>query len=152
MVSAIVQLRKTTPFSYNSTDEKKKKKYMKMIRDAFDRFYNGKVPKYRKGVELYGHVCFFTSDGTDLDVDNISKPVWDALKNTIYDDDKQVVMRSSAIVYKARHDMIPIDGKSDRSADLLQILQRNTVKCLYIECGYFKESMIEIEKEDLYED
>ena len=34
----------------------------------------------------------------------------------------------------------------------LQILTGNNVKCIYVECGYFKETMIEIEKEDLYED
>ena len=80
MVSAIVQLKKSTPFSYNSTDAKKRDKYVQLIRNTFDKEYKGKVPKLGKGNELYGQVYFFTSEGTDLDADNISKPVWDALE------------------------------------------------------------------------
>jgi hypothetical protein len=110
------------------------------------------VPKFRKGVELYGQVYFFTSDGTNLDADNISKPVWDALIGTIYEDDKQIVQRTSTVIYTKKHNLIQINGDSDTSAELLQILTGNNVKCIYVECGYFKETMIEIEKEDLYED
>lgn len=152
MVSAIVKLEKTTPVSYNSDNPKKKEKYVQMIRDTFDKEYKGKVPKYRKGSELYGQVCFFTSEGTDLDADNISKPVWDALEGLVYDNDKQIVMRKSTVIYKAKHDLIALDGNSDRAADLLQVIQRKRVKCIYIECGYFNESMVEIDLEDIYED
>ncbi len=152
MVSAIVQLQKSTPFSYNSTDSKKKDKYIQLIRDTFVKEYNGKVPKYRKGYELYGQVCFFTSEGTDLDADKISKPVWDALEGLVYDNDKQIVMRKSTVIYKAKHDLIALDGNSDRAADLLQVIQRKMVKCIYIECGHFEESMVEIDLEELYED
>ena len=147
MVSAIIQLGKTTPFSYNSTDKKKKRLYVKRIQDAFSRVYNGRIPKYRRGVELYGQVYFFTSEGTDLDADNISKPVWDALKGEVYDDDKQIVSRASTVVYTKRHDSISIDGTTDMAADLLQVLTRKNVKCLYIECGRFNETMIQIDKE-----
>ena len=152
MVSAIVQLRETTPFSYNSDNAKKRRKYVQLIQDTFSKEYHGKVPKYRRGTELYGQVCFFTSEGTDLDADNISKPVWDALEGIVYENDKQIVLRTSTIVYKAKHDLIPLNGECDRAADLLQVIQKKVVKCIYIECGCFKESMVEIEKEDIYED
>lgn len=152
MISAIVQLKRSTPFSYNSNDAKKKDRYVQLIRDTFDKEYNGKVPKYQKGNELYGQVCFFTSEGTDLDADNISKPVWDALEGLVYDNDKQIVMRKSTVIYKAKHDLIALDGNSDRAADLLQVIQRKMVKCIYIECGHFNESMVEIDLEELYED
>ena len=91
MISAVVPLGKTTPFSYNSTNSKNGGKYQQRILDAFAKNYNGKIPKFRKGKELYGQVFFFTSEGSDLDADNISKPVWDALIGTVYDDDKQIV-------------------------------------------------------------
>lgn len=152
MVSAIVQLKKSTPFSYNSTDAKKKDKYVQLIRDTFDKEYKGKVPKLGKGNELYGQVYFFTSEGTDLDADNISKPVWDALEGLVYENDKQIVMRKSAVIYKNRHDLIALDGNSARAADLLQVIQKKMVKCIYIECGHFNESMVEIDLEELYED
>lgn len=152
MISAIIKLRKSTPVSNNSSDSKKRERYKGTIVEAFSRNYNGKVPKFRKGIELYGQVYFFTSDGTDLDADNISKPVWDALIGTIYEDDKQIVQRTSTVIYTKKHNLIQINGNSDTSAELLQILTGNNVKCIYVECGYFKETMIEIEKEDLYED
>lgn len=152
MISAIIKLRKSTPVSYNSSDSKKRERYKGTIVEAFSRNYNGKVPKFRKGIELYGQVYFFTSDGTDLNADNISKPVWDALIGTIYEDDKQIVQRTSTVIYTKKHNLIQINGNSDTSAELLQILTGNNVKCIYVECGYFKETMIEIEKGDLYED
>lgn len=152
MISAIIKLRKSTPVSNNSSDSNKRERYKRTIVEAFSRNYNGKVPKFRKGIELYGQVYFFTSDGTDLDADNISKPVWDALIGTIYEDDKQIVQRTSTVIYTKKHNLIQINGNSDTSAELLQILTGNNVKCIYVECGYFKETMIEIEKEDLYED
>lgn len=152
MISAIIKLRKSTPVSYNSSDSKKRERYKGTIVEAFSRNYNGKVPKFRKGIELYGQVYFFTSDGTDLDADNISKPVWDALIGTIYEDDKQIVQRTSTVIYTKKHNLIQINGNSNTSAELLQILTGNNVKCIYVECGYFKETMIKIEKEDLYED
>ena len=152
MISAIIKLRKSTPVSYNSSDSKKRERYKGTIVEAFSRNYNGKVPKFRKGIELYGQVYFFTSAGTDLDADNISKPVWDALIGTIYEDDKQIVQRTSTVIYTKKHNLIQINGNSDTSAELLQILTGNNVKCIYVECGYFKETMIEIEKGDLYED
>lgn len=149
---AIIKLGKSTPFSYNSSDTKKKEKYKESIVAAFSRNYKGKVPKFSKGIELYGQVYFFTSDGTNLDADNISKPVWDALIGTVYEDDKQIVHRSSVVVYTKKHNAIQINGNMDTSADLLQVLTGDSVKCIYVECGYFKETMIEIEKEGLYED
>ena len=152
MISAIIKLRKSTPVSYNSSDSKKRERYKGKIVEAFSRNYNGKVPKFRKGIELYGQVYFFTSDGTDLDADNISKPVRGALIGTIYEDDRQIVQRTSTVIYTKKHNLIQINGNSDTSAELLQILTGNNVKCIYVECGYFKETMIEIEKEDLYED
>lgn len=58
MISAIIKLRKSTPVSYNSSDSKKRERYKGTIVEAFSRNYNGKVPKFRKGIELYGQVYF----------------------------------------------------------------------------------------------
>jgi len=57
MISVVIRLRKSTPVSYNS-DSKNKRKYMDSIVAAFSKNYNGKIPKYRKGIELYGQVFF----------------------------------------------------------------------------------------------
>lgn len=151
MIAAVVRLGKSTPVSYNSSDAKKKRRYMNSIVAAFDKNYNGKIPKFKKGTELYGQVCFFTSDGTDLDADNISKPIWDALVGTVYEDDKQIISRTSTVIYTKKHDLIPIEGSSDTAAELLQVLTGKNVKCIYVECGHFNENMVEIEKELRYE-
>ncbi len=151
MIAAVVRLKKSTPVSYNAADAKNKRKYKDTIVAAFEKNYNGKIPKFKKGTELYGQVCFFTSDGTNLDADNISKPVWDALVGIIYDDDKQIVSRTSTVVYTKKHNLISIDGSSDTAAELLQVLTGKYVQCIYVECGHFNDNMIEIEKEERYE-
>ena len=97
--------------------------------------------------ELYARVYFFTSDGINVDCDNISKPIWDAVNNLVYVDDRKIVMRTAAVIDMNSHPMGIIDASSIDSsvaADLMQGLADADVKCLYIECGVFKESMIKI--------
>ena len=111
------------------------------------RKFHGNVPKFHAGEELYARVYFFTSDGVTVDADNISKPIWDAVNGLVYDDDRDIVNRTAAIVDVNKHsigviDTAGIDG--DVAADLMQGLTEQHVKCLYIECGKFVESMIKI--------
>ena len=68
------------------------------------------------------------------------------LSNIYIDNTKKINLKRSGIDAKTLFYM-----KNDE-LEKLQILTGNNVKCIYVECGYFKETMIEIEKEDLYED
>ena len=135
------------PLSYNSKNKKARADYHKRIQSAFLRKYNGTVPQFPAGQELYARVYFFTSDGVNVDADNISKPIWDAVNGMLYVDDRKIVMRTAAVIDVNAHPFNTIDtsGMSGTvAADLIQGLTETNVKCLYIECGMFNESMIKI--------
>ncbi len=132
------------PLSYNS---KNKAKYQAKIRSAFLRKYSGNVPMFSPNDDLYARAYFFTSDGVNVDSDNISKPIWDAVNNLVYVDDRKIVMRTAAVIDVNMHSFNQIDTElidSDVAADLMQNLTDANVKCLYIECGNFNESMIKV--------
>lgn len=137
-------IRGLVPLSYNA---KSKTVYQKKIRSAFLRKYKGVVPTFPANEELYARVYFFTSDGVNVDSDNISKPIWDAVNNLVYVDDRKIVMRIAAVIDVNLHPINIIDTSSIDgavAADLMQGLSEVDVKCLYIECNIFKESMIRI--------
>lgn len=139
-----IVIRGLVPLSYNS---KNKAAYQNLIRSAFLRKFKGSVPTFPPNEELYARVYFFTSDGVNVDCDNISKPIWDAVNNLVYVDDRKIVMRTAAVIDVNLHSMRIIEASSMDSsvaADLMQGLADTDVKCLYIECGPFKESMIKI--------
>lgn len=140
------------PLSYNSKNTKNKEAYHKQIRSAFLRKYKGTVPTFPANEELYARVYFFTSDGINVDCDNISKPIWDAVNGLVYVDDRKIVMRTAAVIDVRQHPFRVIDASSIDgavAADLMQGLTETEVKCLYIECGKFKESMIKIGEDDV---
>lgn len=47
---------------------------------------------------LYGKVYYFHMEPTGLDADNLSKPVWDALKGLPYSDDKSIRLREAGLI------------------------------------------------------
>ena len=139
-----IVIKDLVPLSYNS---RHKELYQNQIRSAFFRKYSGSVPTFPANEELYARVYFFTSDGVNVDCDNISKPIWDAVSGLVYVDDRKIVMRTASVIDVNLHPLSIIDTSSIESgvaADLVQGLASTDVKCLYIECGQFKESMIKI--------
>ena len=90
---------------------------------------------------------FFTSDGVNVDADNISKPIWDAVNGVVYVDDRKIIMRTAAVIDVRTHSFntIVTSGISGEvAANLIQNLTEKNVRCLYIECGEFEEPMIKI--------
>ena len=137
-------IRNIVPLSYNS---KNKGSYQNQIRSALLRKYKGEVPKFSLNEELYGRIYFFTSYGVNVDCDNISKPIWDAMNTILYNDDREIIMRTASVIDVNRHPFTIIDTSSidsDVAAELMQLLSGANVKCLYIECGKFNESMIKL--------
>lgn len=135
------------PLSINSKDTENKNWYRKQIQSAFLRKYRGSVPIFPENDELYARVYYFTSDGVNVDCDNISKPIWDAVNKLAYIDDRKIVMRTAAVIDVNTHPISFINASSIDSAvaaDLMQSLITTDVKCLYIECGKMKESMIKL--------
>ena len=74
MVSAIVQLKKSTPFSYNSTDAKKRDKYVQLIRNTFDKEYD-----YGKTGWMSERFCFCEGLLTEKWPDGSPASTWFAL-------------------------------------------------------------------------
>lgn len=132
------------PLSYNSRN---KNLFQSIIRSALQRKYHGVVPRFADNVELFARVYYFTSDGVTVDCDNISKPIWDALNGLLYTDDRFIVMRTAAVIDVNLHQFTTIDTslvESDAAADLMQALAAKDVKCMFLECNQFNESMIKL--------
>lgn len=47
---------------------------------------------------LYAISYYFHRQPTQLDADNMSKPIWDALNSIVYEDDKSIKLRISGLV------------------------------------------------------
>lgn len=142
-----IVIQNLTPLSYNSKDAKNKAAYQSKICSALIRKYKGSVPMFPADKELYARVYFFTNNGVNIDCDNISKPVWDAVNGLLYVDDRKIVLRTAAVIDLNAHPFNIIDTSMIEgavAADLSQCISEDDVKCLYIECGEFKESMIKI--------
>ena len=105
------------------------------------------MPKFPTGIELYAKAFFFTSDGVNVDTDNISKPIWDALNGLLYDDDCNIVLRMASVIDVERHPITTIDATKidgDVAVELMQGLTDKNVKCLYLECSQFYDTMVKI--------
>lgn len=59
--------------------------------------------------KLYGIVYYFYKKDINIDADNLSKPIWDALQEIIYDDDKIIQYRIAGKVPIESDDFAEID-------------------------------------------
>ena len=98
---------------------------------------------------LYGFVYYFHKIKTQLDADNLSKPVWDALGTVVYTDDKLVKFRSSA-VFDLRATGIEVLDLSDIPDylldDFLEMIE-NEDHILYVEVGKFDYELFQFKYE-----
>jgi Holliday junction resolvase RusA-like endonuclease len=69
--------------------------YQQKIAGAYRKYYSGMPDMI--DYNLYGIVYYFHKCKTELDADNLSKPIWDALQKVIYDDDRIIKLRHSGI-------------------------------------------------------
>ena len=94
---------------------------------------------------LYGVVYYFHKVPTQIDADNLSKPVFDALKNELYKDDRSVeVVRSGNFDLGAfGTDELDLTRVPDNVvSDFLQALDHSD-HILYIEIGSLDFGMFE---------
>lgn len=68
--------------------------FKKVIRNAFKSYY-----PYTELLsnDLYGVVYYFHKKHNQLDADNLSKPIWDALEGILYEDDSIIKYRIAGI-------------------------------------------------------
>lgn len=136
----------TQPKSHNS---RKPLIYQNRLKVAFSASYPVHIPVK---TDLYGLVYHFFRRDIGIDADNLSKPIWDALRGVLFDDDKQVKMRIAGSFDLSTNDFTTIDisGLSGSMiTTLLDALQEETHEhILYVECGNFMTDMIKLNLED----
>lgn len=108
--------------------------YQKRIASCYDRLYNGCL----KQDKLYAIVYHFYREERNLDADNLSKPLWDALRKKAFDDDYQIKIRCAASINLAKEavildETIPEDVFYELSDGIY-----NHDHTLYIELGELK--------------
>lgn len=120
------------PASYNSSH---KAAFQKRVASCFDRFYKGCLKQDR----LYATVYHFYREERNLDADNISKPLWDALSSKAFIDDYQIKIRCAASIDLSKEIVVLDDSliPKDVLYELSDSMNSND-HTLYIELGELK--------------
>ena len=98
--------------------------------------------------ELYGKVYYFHKVKDKKDADNLSKPLWDALNEKLYDDDYQIKFRESAKLFADPLSTygINVSNAEPKDYDVIVDFFLNPVctatRLLYIEIGDFDCKMM----------
>lgn len=126
-----------------SVNAKSCKKYQAHIRNDFD---TGKCGKTCSGKELYARIYYFHSVRTGIDVDNLSKPILDALQGKAYANDSQVTLRTSARINLSSTNIevteFDIKNIPDKIVENLLDCFDKEEHFMYIEVGKFLQEMI----------
>ena len=93
---------------------------------------------------MYGKVYYFHWESTQLDADNLSKPIWDALEGLAYEDDSIIKLRHAGIIDLRETDLQQFDLTSipDDVADSFLDMVGSEKHILYIELGKFLNNLI----------
>jgi hypothetical protein len=132
-----------TPISVNAKNIKNKKVYYTNLMDAFRR-YQCKAASSTES--LYGFVYYFYRVKTQLDADNLSKPIWDALINVAFSNDNQIRFRSAGLfdLQSEGIDELDVTNMPDNILiDFLQMIDDKKSHILYVEFGKFDNSLIQ---------
>jgi hypothetical protein len=92
---------------------------------------------------LYGIVYYFHKRTNELDADNLSKPIWDALEGMAFEDDLLIQMRHAGIVDLRSTDMTAFDLSRMPDTVAETFIQMIGVEdhILYVELGRLHQSM-----------
>lgn len=92
---------------------------------------------------LYGVVYYFYNRNNQLDADNLSKPIWDALEGLAFDDDFLIRIRHAGIVDLRSTDMNTFDLSNMPDNVAANFIQMIGVEdhILYVELGNLHQSM-----------
>lgn len=129
--------------SYNA---KKKQRYMSRISEsAKERITKKDLKVYLNGSEsLYARVYYFHRINTEIDADNISKPIIDALRKIVYDDDKFVIKRIASIIDLSYDYIVDDNNISDELYDeLITVLNDESENhIIFVEVGSLDERRV----------
>lgn len=120
-----------------SVNAAKKESYYQSLQKSLCK-YNGIIEVQKK--PLYGFVCYFYRGRTDLDADNLSKPIWDALTGIAYPDDDVIRFRSSGVFNIQDEDITVLDLSEMPDQileDFMEMIDTEEQHILYVEFGDF---------------
>lgn len=95
------------PLSQNARNSKRLANYKKALLNSL----NAQCPGWIKvpDMKLYGVIYWLCSKTYNRDSDNISKPAWDALNQSLYSDDRWIRLRAAGIMKYGEEDFSVID-------------------------------------------
>jgi hypothetical protein len=129
------------PLSVNAkSSAAKRATYRERLAAAFDRARGG---SRRPSGPCYGIVYYFPKGRSTTDADNISKPLWDALRGVAYEDDAVLRFRQAGVIDTSETDMSELDltNMPDEAAERLLELVGEGEHTLYIEIGSLRADM-----------
>lgn len=137
-------IRPKQPPSINSFNTQKRRRFATELQAAFKVFHGDAAT--RLSGNLYGIIYYFHREvkkGNQVDADNISKPVWDSLKDVIYADDAQIKLRIAGTydLTENYYENLNVRNLSQRIQDELNEAFENEGHILYIECGSLEDKM-----------
>jgi len=129
---------------------KTSERYKAGIKGAFQT-YHSDVGLLNHG--LYGVVYYFHNTPVQLDADNLSKPIWDALESTAYTDDRAIRLRIAG-VFDLRSEPLEVLDLSQMPdyvlEDFLEMID-NEDHILYVEVGRLDYSLFRFGREETSE-
>jgi len=130
------------PYRPRSVNAEKTDKYKNKIKEYLLHYYPD-ISNFNNE-KLYGIVYYFHKRKIELDADNLSKPVWDALEKILYNDDKIIKLRYSG-VYDLNSDITKLDiTKMPKNVycDFLEYIDNTQYEhLLYIELGKLSDGL-----------
>jgi len=133
---------KRQPKSYNSwrgASAIKKQNYKSALENSFRQFYpNHSLLTH----DLYGILYYFFKKDLDHDADNLSKPLWDCLTGFLFNDDKQIRIRTAGTFDLSKNDFNILDFSGLDGKVVAELIESfdNEDHILYIECGLLDNS------------
>jgi Holliday junction resolvase RusA-like endonuclease len=124
-------------------DKDRKAEYYESLRTAFRKYHADAIPLDNN---LYGIVYYFHKVKTQLDADNLSKPIWDALKGAAFNDDFQIRYRSAGLFNLGVERLEELDLTNIPDyvfGDFLEMLDNGYSHILYVEFGEFTYDLMQ---------
>lgn len=131
------------PYSVQASSSRLEKYKIKLQEEFLE--FKSVYPTLPLTQDLYSKIIYIHSSGTDLDVDNMSKPFVDAFRGIIYPDDSTINHRvCSKIKFddftscEIRLDVMPVEV----STRLDELISEKSRHILYFEVGAFLQDMV----------
>jgi len=130
------------PRSVQAKNKKHKALYYKSLVDAYRKYHANTVPSEKY---LYGKVYYFHRTKNQIDADNLSKPVWDALEGEAYNDDYQIRFRTAGLFFLGVERIEELDLTylpEYLIDDFLEMINSDNKHIIYVEFGDFSYDLI----------